>query len=577
MSLPKSTFSFTYGPLPKRVLYAASLFFLVAMFSFCVFYLATGYDGLRNWFFSLNDCFYQADRWTTDFFTPAVKLKGNRLALMGCGTSVAGAMYILYSWRRHGGRQERTIYSIALVAWGWYAAVVAIALVAGVCSWRLVAPAYDEVFSAVNCVALHPLQTISYYMLPNNHMYFNLVNKVLFGWHHEAVDSGRLISLLAYTALLLCAYHWLWRLMGNRWHALLALLPVALQFMVWGMAAQARGYEVQLLCAWLSFATMLRYLRTQDSRLLLANAICCIAGFTMVSTYLHYYVAQTIVVLCALLTNKQKPWQFCKYQLFVIFGVFLLYLPAFCFSGVAAFTANRYVTPAFADVASFLPEFGSKLHYFIGCCFSMVGSEAPMLSIALFLLPLSLLLFNNRRDRLIAFFYIVLWMVFSLITLNMRRTPFTRNLAMHFSLTMAIVVYTFYRLVQVLAARLPKMRIAIMSCLFVLPIVAYSLFLAVTDKRDMPFMLYYNYANTLHEEHVKELSRIPNTASIGFSQECFYGYYLFSKQNPNAHKCATGQEDYYVKRREEPLPAGQEHNYVRQQDGYEDFEYYKRK
>ena len=55
--------------------------------------------------------------------------------------------------------------------------LAALCLGAAYISWQwgkqLIVPTYDEVFSAQNCAGIHPFQTIAYYMLPNNHIFFN--------------------------------------------------------------------------------------------------------------------------------------------------------------------------------------------------------------------------------------------------------------------------------------------------------------------------------------------------------------------------------------------------------------------
>jgi len=70
--------------------------------------------------------------------------------------------------------------------WPWLAGVLMLG--AGLWAWGAtqVPPAYDEVFSAVYCAGNESLlATWSYYILPNNHVLFNLLNGGLFGWLHR--------------------------------------------------------------------------------------------------------------------------------------------------------------------------------------------------------------------------------------------------------------------------------------------------------------------------------------------------------------------------------------------------------
>ena len=349
MTLVHKTLSFLYGPLPKKLLYIVALLVLSALFSFCIFYISSDYSRLQHWFLSLNGSFYKKETWTRDFFTPAVKAQGNSLAGAGIACAALLSGYIVVSWRACNKRKVFVAPEISLGAWGWYAGVFALSISLGVWSWCSLAASYDEIFSAVNCTELHPFQTVSYYMLPNNHMYFNFINNVSFRWLGDTVASGRLMSMVAYAGVLLVSFHWFYRLTNNYFYAFIAILPIALQFTVWGMAAQARGYEAQLFCAWVSFITMFRFALTEDNRMLKLNALFNILGFIMVSTYLLFYVAQAIVLLSVMVYNRRFIWQYYKCQMFVILSVFLLYLPAFCFSGIPAFTDNPYVKPGSPD------------------------------------------------------------------------------------------------------------------------------------------------------------------------------------------------------------------------------------
>lgn len=561
----------------KKVLFFAGLAFFTPFILFCVFYLVLGHGLLTRWYLSLNDCFYKRDSWSALFFTPQTKSTGNILALIGIAISVYFSLLIIIKKRKE--EDLPITLSISYRSLSWYGGVTVIALLLGTWSWSLASPAYDEVFSAVNCAELHPFQTLSYYMLPNNHIYFNFLNNVLFSRLHNTIATGRLLSLLAYACVLIGAYHWLHVKIGKRLYALLGLLPIALQFMTWGLAAQARGYELQLLCAWVSFITLFRYLQTGSTRLLKVNTLFCIVGFAMVSTYLHYFIAQLLFMLAVAVIDKKMHWQFFKYQAYVVAVVFLLYLPALCFSGIPAFTANRYVIPAYANWHTFLPDFIDLLRYFINCCFSMLFGEDRVPNFVLFFLPLSLFFFPKKEQRLIALFYVLLWAVFIVITLNMRRIPFTRNMILHFSLTMGIVVYTFYSLIQKAAALLSveKMKTILVSTVFAIPVLCYCIYLAKTDRRDISHYIYCNDVNEIYTGHTKELAWIPPTASIAFSDECFFLYYMFRKDHPNAHRCPTGQEDYYIKRKDDPMPSERKDAYIKWRDGSEDYEYYVRR
>ncbi len=570
-----------YSRFTAKAFLCLAMLFLAGITYFSIYYYTTGYDTLQHWFYLLNGCFYNRETWAAKFFTPDVKTKGDKVAAMGAVLAISIAAYIGFRWKAIVKRHVATgARPAATEGWQWVIAVIALALVAGLCSWALMRPAYDEIFSAVNCAQLHPFQTIAYYMLPNNHMYFNFLNNILFRWWWgDQVQSGRFISLLAYVGTMVIAYQWLQRLIGNRLYAFIALLPVALQFTVFAMAAQGRGYSAELFCGWASFAAMMAFVQQPDAKALRVNAIFTIFGFILVPAYLTIYISQGIVFVAAMASSRKLHWQYFKYQLIAGAVIFLFYVPGFCFSGVAAFTDNPYVKPACSGWMEFLPRFAETFRYFINYCFSMLFGEDKAINFVLFFLPLALYFAKQRPRRLVAFSYTILWLTYIVVTVYLRLNPFNRNMIIHYSLTMGCVLYTFYVLVSEAASLLkqPGLRLYAAGLLFGAPVLSYSTYLAISDRSDVSFFLYYNDVNAIYQNHITELALIPKESTIGFSYETFYMYYYFSKYHYKAVKCADGTEDYYVKRSGEAFPEGKASTYTKIKDGYEDYEFYKRK
>ena len=568
-----------HGSLPKKILYLFGLVLLLSILSFCVFYRFSDYEHLKQWYFSLNGSFYKSDSWGRDFFTPEVKAKGNKFTLLGAGIASVLIAYILFSWRRYA--KKKIVVnpdSISTEGWPWYLAVIVLALTAGTWSWSCVYPAYDEILSAIDCAEMHPFQTISYYMLPNNHMYFNLINNIFLRWWGELVQSGRFISLMAYVGILLCAFHWLRRLISNYFYAFLALLPVAFQFTVWCMSAQARGYEMQLLCAWVSFITMFRYAQTEDNRMLKINMLFNILGFVMVSTYLLYYAAQTAILLSVMAYNRRFLWRYYLYHAMIVSVVFLLYIPAFSFSGVNAFTDNAYVRPAFGDWYGYLPTFADLFRILMNFCFSTICGEDRAINFILFFLPLVLFFSRRRERRLVALCYTMLWLLFIIITLHLRRNPFNRNMIMHYSFTMAFCMFTLYTLVEKGASLLKatQLRQGFLGVFFILPVVVYVGYLGVTDKRDASLNLYYNNVNQIWINHTGDVPIISPTATIWCGDESYYMYYMFRHHHYKVFRFAPMNADYIIIRKgEETFPAGKEGEYEKVAGVSENYEFYK--
>jgi hypothetical protein len=570
-----------YSKLSINVALALCALFLLGILYFSVFYFTTGRETMEHWFYSLNGCFYNYQSWPVKFFNDTVKEKGNTLAQMGAGVAAFLLLYLIARWKKIAQRHiAKAQQPVNTVGWQWYLAVFALAIASGTYSWLCMKPCYDEIFSAVNCAAAHPFQTIAYYMLPNNHMYYNLLNNLLFSWWcNDLVHTGRILSVAAYTFTLLFVYNWLSRLISNKLFAFLALLPVAFQFTAWAMAAQGRGYSLELMCAWITSIAMLRFLLGDGARYLRVHAVFTIFGFIIIPAYLSVFVAQSIVLVATMIYNRHISWRYFKYQVMVVMAVFLFYLPAFCFSGIAAFTENAYVKPITEKWMAFLPEFAEVLRYFINFCFSMLCGEDRAINFVLFFLPLGLFFSKQKQARLAGFYYVALWLTYTVVTINLRRNPFNRNMIAHFSLTMGFVVYTFYILITEAAQLLKgiKARKVFTGAVYGLPVLAYTTFLVITNRENVSYLLYFNDVNQIYGIHIKEMTLIPKGSKVGFSYETFYMYYHFKLNHYKVVACPDGTEDYYVKTKNEQFPPGKEGSYIKIGEGFDDYGYYKKK
>ncbi|MEJ7664465.1 MAG: hypothetical protein WKG07_35595 [Hymenobacter sp.] len=162
-----------------------------------------------------------------------------------------------------------------------------------------VPPAYDEVFSAVYCAGSGSLLTTwSYYMLPNNHVLFNLLNGGLFGWLHQStwlVPTGRLLSGLAYAGTLAVIYRLVAGLTGQRGVGAVLAVLAGLQYSLWGFGFQARGYALYALLHWVALGTLLAYWRQpRQPKWLVINMLAVAAGYAVVPTFLFYHAAQLL-------------------------------------------------------------------------------------------------------------------------------------------------------------------------------------------------------------------------------------------------------------------------------------------
>ncbi len=561
--IEKTTF---YQTALRRLFFGAVLLFFSAVILFGIFYTLSSYQYLQHWFISMNDCFYRNYDWTNRFFTPQVKADGNLYAITAIVVAFIGIAYMVLRRRRY--LSPRYSHEYALPGSGQiklYIGVVALAC--GIWYWGqgLVKPSADEIFSAVNCAELSPFQILAYYMLPNNHVYFNFINGYLARWANaDPVITGRFLSLLAYSGVLCAVYYWFSRLLRSRIWAFVALAPVALQFTPWAFAFQARGYECQLFCAWIAFLSLYAYLDTGKDSMLRINTLFCIFGFALVPTFLYYFVTQFLLLaLVQMYSGKFSlaPW---KYSAICVAGVFLLYLPALCFSGKAALAANDYVKTAGEPLSAFVPHWIEGFKYFVNFIFSFLVREDHPVNFVLFFIPLLLFLFPGKERRRLAVFYILLWLVWAVLCAYMKRLPFARNMILHYSLSIGIIIYTIYSLLELVWRGVKSVALnnILRACTFAVPAIVLCIHLVTVNKGMVHYFLYFMDVNGMYTSYTTDLENIPPNSTVAFSDEryCFYYYCRKSPRKPS--RCPTGNEEYYIKSAGEALPEMISKNYV---------------
>jgi hypothetical protein len=432
-----------------------------------------------------------------------------------------------------------------------------IAAVIGAWHWgnHMAMPAYDEVFSAHNAAGIHPFQTVSYYMLPNNHLFFNLINNVFFHPFADKVATGRIISLIACCSLIVILFYSLKKVIQNRWLAALACITLALQFPVWGFSFQARGYELYLLAEWGMVISLFCYIQSGHKNWLGANLLSIAIGYFCIPSFLYMHVAQLLFTLLHWIFYKQKDSRFWKYQLAAIFLAFLFYLPALCFSGLDSIARNTWVSPmggnkTAGDFVQWMwPNFGTYVTHL----FSDIHWNSLSFNWLLFTLPLALVFFRkNKSSVLFGMFYLVMWLVFFLIIIIMKKMPFERNLIGHYSLTLAGIIWLCWSVAGLLFRR-ENLLIAkqILFCCIIIPVAVHFV---ATNESMLKDGLYEYEVNMFFVDLSNKLKEIPRGTSVAFSDESFYCYFICRKQRYKVTRCTTGNEDYYIKQAFEPLP-----------------------
>jgi hypothetical protein len=527
----------------------AALFGLLA--SALLAYALTPYAALRDWYLRRTPHLYRAAHWPTDFFTPAVKARGDALAWLTLAGLVIGGAYLWFGKRRPVA-PAAPMRLFTRADRPWLAGLFLLAAGLWAIGASQVPPAYDEVFSAVYSAGSGSLLVAwSYYMLPNNHILFNLLNGGLFGWLHYLpwlVLTGRLLSGLAYAGTLAVIYRVLASLTGRRWvGAGLAALAGG-QFSLWGFGFQARGYALYALLHWVALAALLAYWRQPRRAWLWLNAAAVVAGYATVPTFLFYHAAQLLAAALVQARQRRFDPRFWLSQAGALALGGAFYLPVLGFSGLGALTANPYVRPFQGSLVDFIgqawPDFRSYAPYCFGE--SWLG---PWPAYGLALLPLALL--AHRRYWQLGVVYAAWLLALVGGTLGLRHVLFHRNLLALFSLALVLAPLTVGVLLRRWRPWAGGAGALLLSGWLSAGMLRHN------PVRDPGPLYFYD----VHQEFAaaqQRLASLPAGAlSIGFSEESFYPYFLYLRaggQAPHPSLRPAPALAYYLTAANDALP-----------------------
>lgn len=542
----------------SRWLFVIAFQGLILVIIFCCFYLLSDYSHLAAWYLKMNDGFYRHGHWKDSFFTPDTKHKGNLFCVLGLIISIPLLFQLIKHLKDPGGLL-RVQFS------RWNMLMAGLCVLTGTAAWiwgySLVHQGFDEVFSAVNCASLPPFQTLSYYMLPNNHILFNLLNGTLFHFAGDKVFTGKIISLVCYWGIIVVAFAWLSGLIKNRLLLAMATIVISLQFPVWGFSFQGRGYALCSLAEWSAFFTLLQYINTKISHWLYYYVLAGITGYLCVPVFLYFHAAVLLFGLFRMICTKTPDPKFWIAQLSIISVVFLLYLPAICFSGMNALAGNQYVSAQIHGLQEFYDKGIQMFTGYLGFYTSHFTANHAIDKV-LFFLPLTLFgFYRNKPAILCGFFYLALWLSCIALAYIMKIYPIERTMSGHFSISLAFSIYALYLLLSKLNEVLRLSMIADVVLMIILIIL--GIHFTLGNKSNISYYLYDNDINLKYDLLMQEgINFIPKGSSVGFSDECFYWYYQCKLRGDRVTNCMPGTEQYFVRLGSDPLPISYTNKYV---------------
>ncbi|OUJ74071.1 hypothetical protein BXP70_10030 [Hymenobacter crusticola] len=438
--------------------------------------------------------------------------------------------------------------------WPWLIGVTLLGT--GLWTWGALytPPTHDEVFSALYCAGNESLfVTWSYYMLPNNHVLFNLLNGSMFGWLHHLpwlVTTGRILSGLAYLGTLAVVYWLMGRFTGRRWAGAGAATLASLQYSLWGFGFQARGYALYALLHWIALAALLGYWRQPRRAWLMLNAGAIVAGYATVPTFLFYHAAQLAAAVIVQVRLRRYDGRFWLAQggALVLAGGF--YLPAVGFSGLAAISANPYVRPFQGSLAEFITQTWPDFKSYASYCFGEMDL-GPWPAYVLALVPLSLL--AHRRFWQLGLVYAAWLLVLVGGILGLRHIIFHRNLLGLFSVALVLAPFT----VGVWLARWRSWA-GLGGVLLIVG--GLGVGLVRHNPVSEPTALYFYDLEGGYAAVQQRLSALPDRwASVAFLEESFYPYWMYVRDGgvaPHPAQRPTPAADYFITAPNDRLPGG---------------------
>jgi hypothetical protein len=146
-----------------------------------------------------------------------------------------------------------------------------------------------------------------------------------------------------------------------------------------------------------------------------------------------------------------------------------------------------------------------------------------------------------------------MWVLTIAFITQMRRIPFVRNLIIQYSFSLGFLLIASYAWIREAASRTGRARLTA-AATFILATVFVVHFIRFNSSHVNDTIYMYN-ASDRYNTIIARLQAVPALATVGFSDEAFFPEYLMRQRPYEVHKCADGNEDYYVTNSTETLPA----------------------
>jgi hypothetical protein len=515
---------------------------------FPLYYLLHSRAELWTDFIHTTPDFYRFAHFQNEVFTDVLKAQGDIICLSAV-TSVIAFILLFRPFLKVQIRLRMSEWILHIRQSGlWLIALMFLCISFQIYGYQVSVLCTDEAFSALNFAGMPVAHLLTYYPLPNNHIFFNLLNHFAGRLTGDFILSGRTLSGIFYCLLIAGNYIFLNRHTRNALLSFLGSALLAQQLMVWGFGSQARGYELLYLLQWGSFVAFYQYFfdnQCDRKAQLLILILCNILAAWTIPSFLYFLFFEIAAAILICIYRRQSETLFWRAILLSLIGAFLAYVPVFCYSGIASVFSNKYVSGIQNNYFQVSHDWILYFRENVSITTFGFASFHSLAALAFFVLPFVLFFLLRKRLaslRPLLFLSLILWLALSCMVLYMKQLPVLRAIGFQMHISLLLLVFTFVLLMINLTSSK-----AILNAAFTLFILAASYGTYNYNKSAVATELYGQntvaFMNGLRERPLQ----IKEHETLWLSDESYMLNFMLNKKTGiSNYDCAFSNQDVLI-------------------------------
>lgn len=532
----------------NKIALGVVLFLGILYLCFPSYYLLHSKATLLDDYCATTPAFYRKAIFTSSVFTDALKQQGNIFCLLSFPIiALFGVLMLPFfplNFKFIFVAQWLKIRSAAI----WIAMLVLLTSVLFIYGNSLQPICTDEAFSIVNFAQQPLAHLLTYYPLPNNHIFFNLLNHFVGKISSDYLLSGRLLSGVFYVLLICGNFLFIQKIIQNKFISFLCSALLAQQLMVWGFGSQARGYSLYYLLQWGAFVSFYYYFfgeKEMKKQLLLLFIVCNVLGFYTIPSFLYWILFEVLAAFVLMVHFRHLFIDFWKGMLLVALISFLLYLPVFCYSGLASVFANKYIAGDGLNRMEILQQLFKYFTKDIADITFGFASFHSFIAFGCFFIPFILFVILRKKLNDLAPFLVfglLTWVAVFLIAFVTKQVPFFRAIGFQMQLSLLVFLLFIVLLIQQFV-RKEKAQQLIFSVL----LIAASIKVFEENTTLSNTVLYGQNTVVFMNGLTHEKLKIESNQSVWLSDESYMFNFLLDKKIQSTNfDCSFKNQDILV-------------------------------